>query len=420
MKIASAWWAQIRDYFVLTGLLVAANMLLAKTDMGWRGLNPTPWILPGILMGARYGFAAGLSGGLLSAALALALSGSSATSLRDLVEQNAYYLFSLAATGAVAGELRDLVWKRSSTLAQTNADLAEENAALKTQLRIAQEAKHQIQRRLAIYNAPLASLDEELAALFELPAEGFAEGLLKLLHRLTGLASAAFYEVKGSGLEQIAVLHPTSVLPQRLPLSTTPLAERALEEGQVASVVSVTALSREQPYLAAVPWREGGAHAGVLLIHDMPMEDFTLAHLARIEWILSWAGLLLEKQASFAGPAPQDHQPDPEAFRHLLAKAFQAEQLHGLPSMVLKLTSPDPQKVAPLLPRLPKTAIPAALPQGRGWAVLLPFAGESEALRIEAMLEGGPPLTCEGYRVAEPATPELLWQQLAEPKELAA
>ena len=415
MANEKAWWSKIRDYAVLTGLVVAANYFLARNDMGWRSLNPSPWLLPGVLIGARYGFSSGLLCGLVTDALYLALAGAVTGNPRELIEQNAYYLFALAVGGAAAGELRDVVWRRSSFLVRVNEDLTDENTHLRAQIKISREAKYQIQRQLAMYNAPVAALDEELAALFDLPPEDFANALLHLLHRLTKITSAGIYQLQGTQLHQVAVIHPTPALAETLALQSTPLAEKALEMQQLASV-AFTDLTIAQPFLAALPWKMGAGRSTVLLIQDLPLEDFQMSNLARIEWILSWAGVLLRAQEDFGSAFRHETDMATEAFRKLLDKAFNTVHAHGLPSMVLKFTTFDPNSRAAGLSYLPKTALTTALPNGEGWAVLLPFAGEIEANRVQqAMLAAAPQWRCVRYLVSEPGTPELLWSQLSQP-----
>ena len=104
---------------------------------------------------------------------------------------------------------------------------------------------------LALFNAPLCALDDELGTLFTYPKEEFPQQLLRLLHRLTNLTSAGIYGVEGDVLKQTSALHPTPPLEPSLSLRRTPLAERALSSGVLASVPDATELTEAQPFLAA-------------------------------------------------------------------------------------------------------------------------------------------------------------------------
>ena len=88
-------------------------------------------------------------------------------------------------------------------------------------------------------------------------------------------------------LVRSAALHPTPVLSEELPLATTPIVRDALEKRTVISMPDAGLLTAAQPFLAAFPFSDHLARRSVLLVQDMPFEQFNWQSLARIEFVLS-------------------------------------------------------------------------------------------------------------------------------------
>ena len=411
---AKAFFSGARDLVVLCVILAVVNGLTERGDPGWLKMNPTPWLLPAALIGARYGFVSGLLSGIAVAMLvasANAITGS--LQVDDVIRDNAYFFLSIIAVGAAAGETGRIFSLRNAVVQRDNKRLADQNARLHSQLQVVDETRHQLQHQLALYNAPMCAFDEELITLFSHPQEEFGRGLLRTIHRLTGLTSAGIYVVNGSRLDQTAVLHPTPPLVETLRLDETPLAQQALSANALVRVPDATALDTRQPFLAAFPWLDQLGRQSVLLIQDMPLEAFTLQNLARLELILSWASTIAVLRRTFAEAASADHTvPNPD-FQVLLGEAIEADRIHSLPSTLLRFdleTDGDSRRV---FPHLPKTAVATRIPGRSAVAVLLPFAGETEAAEtsrnVNTVLPRARP---QHYIVTGDTTPPALWASL--------
>lgn len=403
------------DFIVLTFLVAGANYLLGRNDPGWLALNPTPWLLPPVLVGIRYGFIAGLVTGLLtSAGVAWAVSQNLSITLAEALHLHAYHFLALALSGAAAGEAGTILGRSRRKLTQETAQLREENRRLGSQLQIANDTRHQLHQRLALYNAPLCALDEDLARIFQHPPEQFHHQLLHVLHRATGMASAAIYEVRGEVLHLLASIHPTAPLKDSLLLAATPLAERAITAQSLASVPDATELTQSQPFLAAFPWLDAHGHTCVLLIQDMPLERYTLQNLARLELVISWAVALAALRQDFARHAEREAHVSHQEFVTLLSEAISTDQAHGIPSVVLCVEPPTTgarlrRKSLPL----PSTAITTPLSRDKAMAILLPFAGEAEASALAGALTQAIPGARTRHRtVSGGEAPETLWQFL--------
>lgn len=417
MRYGKTLWNCFRDFLVLGILLAAANFLLDRSDPGWINLNPTPWLLPVILIGARYGFTSGVVAGLATPALIVAvMSRVSHEPAGDTLHAHPYFFAAFVIAGTLAGELGSLMKKQSASLMQRGERLEDENTRLRGELEIVLETRLALQRELATFNAPLCALDDELKTLFTYTKEEFGDQLLRALHRLTGITSAGIYVVEGDRLERTAVIHPTPQLLERLLLSATPLAEKAASSGELAHVPDATRLNTQQPFLAAFPWMDHLGRTAVLLIHDMPLEDYTLNNLARLELILGWASAMAVLRKTFTGGVSNDHTIGREDFMVLLNEALEAERVHGLPSAVMRFDLPQPGMVKKALRQLPPAAVATTLDSPSTLVVLLPFSGETEADEVSrALAEAAPGIRGHHYLITGPITPEALWEHVMAP-----
>ena len=403
-----------RDFIVLCLLLAGANYLLDHANPGWLSLNPTPWLIPSVLIGIRYGFIAGLLTGLAtSAAVAMAAARTEGTTIPEVLHLHSYHFLALVVAGAVAGEAGSILGNSRRTLTNESGLLREENLRLRSQLHVVDETRHQLQQQLALYNAPLSALDEELARIFAHPQEEFGTQLLHTLHRTTGITSAAIYAVNGTTLQQLAAIHPTPPLAESLLLAATPLAERALMAQTLASVSDATELTQAQPFLVAFPWMDPAGRACVLLIQDMPLESYTLQNLARVELVISWASALAALRQDFARHAEKDSEVSHQDFFTLLSEAVNADQTHRIPSVVLRVQPPAAGKLPRKSTLLPATAITTRFAGDHAFAVLLPFSGKADAVNLTRTLaQSIPEARITHYMVSGECSSEALWHLL--------
>jgi hypothetical protein len=389
-----------RDLLAICVVVALANLLIDRPDPGWLALNPTPWLLPAALIGARYGFAGGLLSGLVvTAFLAFSRSRMHGLEFNELLGEHSFFFLSIVATGAVAGEAGRLLHRRHAIALKANTRLEEENTRLRHQLHITDETRHQLQQQLALFNAPMCALDTELGALFTYPKDEFPYQLLRVLHRLTSITSAGIYVVSNDKLTQVTALHPTAPLTPSLSLRDTPLAEKALAAGALASVPDATELTQAQPFLAAFPWLDHMGRTCVLLIQDMPLAAFTLQNLARLELILSWASAIVVMRLSFSSRTNQGHTANHEDFLVLLSEAIEASRIHRLPSAVLRFDFDDAGTVPAALRLLPNTAVTTCLHSKPVMVVLLPFCGEIEAQQARRAISAVSPSTRSQHHI---------------------
>lgn len=406
----------VRDALLLTAILAGLNCALQRGDAGWLGLNPTPWLLVPLLIGARYGVWSGtISGLLLATGLAAARAHALDIDPWNLASQIRYPLTSLVIGGFLAGELNRLMRGTNCDLMDENGRLANHVERLKAELELARETRQDLQRQLALHNASFACLDDELRRLVLLPIREALDELLHLLHRAANVTSAGFYLRNGDTLNREAVIHPVAALADAIPLSHAQLAAKALEENAIAALTHPLQISGRHPFLAAIPWNEG-PRSGVLLIQDMPIDSFDWQNLARVELMLHWTFVLRafirRTESGLNAEAPL------EDFLKLLAQALETEQLHGLPSAVIRFdpTEPDQaQRLRHLMTAvLPVTAVTTRLPSLR-LAALLPFTSDHAAEAISRSIrERLPGVRMSRFIVTGPATPEDLWSQILE------
>ncbi len=414
----------IRDALLIAGVLALINALTAKGDPGWLNLNPTPWLLLPALIGGRYGVSPGLVSGVVAAAgIALMQAQAAGEQAPVFARQHPFFFTSLVLSGFLMGEMNRLGRARRREQQETSQRLTDEASRMAAELELARETKHELQRHLALLNAPIASLDTDLRKLMTDPPAQLMSGLLDVLQRHVGISSAAMYQVEqtGTNLRRLTAMHPSQALAEVLPLESARLAEQALDSRMMASLSDPLQTSTAQPFLIAAPWERTG-RSGVLLVQDMPLQCYDGPGLARIELILQWVFTLDRHRSGLAAEEGVAGMVGLEEFKALIARALEAERIHHLPSVVVKATFTQAgdarggKAERQLLQCLPPAAFRTRLPDDGSLAVLLPFSGETEALALgQDLAKAGPPVKVAHYLVVGPASREDFWAHLVLP-----
>lgn len=402
----------ILDIIVLGGIIGVVNWLVSRGDFGWLGLNPTPWLLVPVMIGARYGAVQGLLTGVLSSGLiAIINAKGNMDDTQDFLREHPFFFSSLVLMGYLCGEVRRRMKGRHLELYDTCRDQKDTLNRLNAELELTREARQELQEHLALHNVTMSGLDDDLRKLVMGPQDGLMDGLLGLLHQHADVTSAALYRRSGGHLERVAVMHPTAPLKEKLSLDEVPLARRALEDRSVVSVKVPTETNADQPFLAALPYEDHGQE-GLLLVQDMPLKSFNWSRLARIELMLLWTFAMqhLRKEFGEAGTLVPL-----EAWKVLLSQALVTEQMHHIPSIVMKI-KPDAENEKALLKSLAATAAATKLPGTGELVVLLPMGGEMEAGALMAEWQRlGVKQHAVKYPVLGKANVEEFWKHLVQP-----
>ena len=413
----------VRDIVVVGVLLWLFNRLTAPHDVGWIALNPTPWLLLPVLIGSRYGIIPGLSAGV-TASLAITLMHSRHTHKPAIAfaQEHPFYFTALILGGLLAGEVNRLHRAKNRDLGADHARLSDQNERLAAELELARETKQDLQRHLALLNAPIASLDDDLRKLITSPPSQLMAGVLSTVHQHARVTSAAFYKREGSGeLRRLAALYPTKPLAERLLLDEVPLALEAMNNSTISVISDPLQTTEKQPFLAALPWATA-KDSGVLLVQEMAFEAFGAAGLARLQLITDWAFSLsryredLHQTATPITPMPFD------AFLAQVGSALEAEKNHCIPSVVLRVEflnhqeASRPQAERQLLKVLPPASMCSRLSNNGSLVILLPFAGETEALALgQALSAAGPQVRVAHYLIVGPVTLNDFWAHVMLP-----
>ncbi len=412
----------IRDVIVVGGMLAVLNLWMARSDFGWIKLNPTPWILLPILIGSRYGLTPGVVSGLLSG-LAITLVQARAAGVPEpaFAQQHSFFFTSLVLGGFLAGEMNRLHRARTRALLESNTHLEDQSARLGAELELARETRQELQHHLALLNAPLASLDEDLRKVITEPPAQLQDRLLAVLHQHTRISSAAIYKTEGENLQRLSALQPSRPLAEVLRLEETPLAAQSLQEQAIASVPDPLQTTAAQPFLAAIPWTDATG-SGILLVQDMPLQAYNWANLAKIQLIASWAFSLSRLRSDLHEPNGQLKLLPQDEFLLQVDRLLAAEQTHHLPSVIVRADFAQASDAANgkasrvLLQAVPPTALCTQLSNHGSLMMLLPFAGEPEARALGQILSGaGPEVRLSHYLVVGPVTLNDFWAHVMLP-----
>ena len=378
-----------RDAVTIAGMLALMNFLTARTDPGWMALNPTPWILLPLLTGARYGFRWGfLSGAAASLCLLATLLLTSGS-----VAAHSLLFLALPTIGLVAGEAHALFATRLAERDDAVESLTTQRDHLGTDLEVAEDARHQLQERLALLNADTAALDLQMRALFEPGAGPVFPHLLRLLRDTAGVTDAALYQINGTQLSRTALLGAVEALPESLQLDGTEIAHLAVTRQSLVTCRQVwaTVPAQNSPWLAALPWPSAsGPSRYLLLIHRMNFQSVNWRTFSRIQMICRWVAQFMELRRldGTTEPTAGPLLVTPEVFRRTAADAAAAHREHSLPSTTVAFRlapGATPEHAARLgmliAPQLRTTDLATQYPDGT-IEVLLTFDGPRDADRF--------------------------------------
>jgi len=194
VRPVSGWRTALRDGALLLIPLAAANWFLARSDPGWQGINPTPWLVLPLVLGGRSGTVAGLVGALWATAGVLGLLAAAGDpSPGAFFSNNSPYFLALLAAGAVGAIIHHLGAGPARRLRRKNLDLSSRNARLEEAAALYRANEAGLQEALLLHGAETAALSGEIQRLFSGARGRFDDDLLSLLEREFGVVSAAIY-----------------------------------------------------------------------------------------------------------------------------------------------------------------------------------------------------------------------------------
>jgi hypothetical protein len=396
------------DFVALALILGLVNLTTSgMSDWGWmQRLNPSPWFIIPLFMGVRYGFQPGFGSGLLVMGIIFAgqsfhaIHSQSSIALGSIFSTHIYYFLSFPITGFLAGETHTMLAKKIISAEQQIAELTAKEESVEARLDVAEEARHQLQQRLALHGAEQSNLDRQLRALFEPTAGAILPNLLRLLRDMAGVTDAGIYAIDGSNLKRLALLGDGDQLPASLSVAENPIVKVAIEQRKLVTVKDVW---QETPdfnakYLAALPWMGHGENvAALLVIHRMNFLATNWQNFHRIQLVCRWVAQFVdlrlqaaEAKQSLSGKSPALIVPETTLDGTLhLAEATHKEW--NLPSAmaVFEFTEDVNERVATLLPQTVGTVMRATdvgsidlkSPRPR-LQVLLPMDGAAEGMDL--------------------------------------
>jgi hypothetical protein len=360
-------WADFLAFAVILGLFNMATVGLA--DWGWLSakMNPSPWLLIPLFIGVRYGFGPGVTSGLVVMAIvflgraARLVSSGDAAPLLSIFQDNAFFFICLPAIGFLAGETHGLLAKKLIQAEEKIAELSETHQQLQAKVELAEESRHQVQERLALFGAEQSSLDRQLRALFEPTAGPIFPNLLRLLRDIGGVTDAGIYAVEGKSLRRLAVVGDEQRCPKVYEVADLPIAQLSIERRAMTTLKEVWQQTPDSPgpVVAALPWLGGDGVAALLLIHRMQFMSTTWRNLHRIQLVCRWVGQFVDLRVQaeqstgkLAGKTGALVVPE-QALENTLKLAVAAHKDWNLPSAmaIFEFQETVPQEVAELLPK---------------------------------------------------------------------
>lgn len=290
----------ILDFTALFTLLAVVNYVVARNDVGWFAVNPTPFLIVPALLGVRYGFSAGLSAGLMTALLILV--GRHFLSHSISLVDHRFTLINYALFGALIGQVAEGLRRRRYDLEREGVGLNSENERLNAERELLVLSRQDLQQRLGLFGAESASLDEELQELAETSREFAPAQLLVTLERITRVRSAALYAAPfGSpraSLVRAASIGDSAMFPETLEAEEHQIVEEALTSSRFLIQKSLleSTPSRSPGYLAAYPIVGSDDSATyVLVVQDVPFNDIKSNTFDVMKSICDWMKFALAR-----------------------------------------------------------------------------------------------------------------------------
>lgn len=294
------------DVLLVTGILVAINLVFDRANFGWVGLNPSPYFLVPLLLGARYGFLPGVAGGItVVGTIALGRTLGGLDTLPGFLYHHQYLLASLLVSGAVVGEIQRYLAIR---IEQQNVLLKDKNTRLNEldeEAFLLREAKDELERIISTMNADLSTLDMEIRRLYQCKNEDVYPNLLNLLSRKARLQQGAFYLVQDNEtLFRIEYTGTEEGLPPTLELRSSRILKYAVENQEVTVLPQLWNEEQEHTddYLMVVPLLAGeGQVYCVLVVQQLPMVHFNRRTVQSIDLICRWGVRLISGRIGAQG-----------------------------------------------------------------------------------------------------------------------
>lgn len=330
------------DFAVLAVILASLNAVIARGDLGWLALNPTPFLLIPLLLGVRYGFNAGVLSGFITAGLivatrALVLDGSS---MVDIAFDHRFALAALPFAGALIGQLSESIKNRTQELADDNELLHDQTKLLRAEREVLTLSKQDLQQRLGLYGAESASLDEDLQILVQSSPEAGPQTLLNILKRVTNLRSAAIYSAPtntnpGTYFAQAAAIGEDAHFPEVIVPREHHVAHAALSKNTLMTQRGLLedTPTREPGYLLAAPLT-GANGTFLLVVQDLPFAEINMRTFTAIRSICRWFEVTVLNPI----PIPAGHKAlDQEKFYNALENAISTHATQSLPSTLVRI-----------------------------------------------------------------------------------
>lgn len=291
--------SMLLDGAVLTLLLIVVNVYFSPHDLGWTGLNPSPWFLVPVLVGCRHGAMGGaVWGALTSIGIVAIRCGLFHASLQHFLESRCYFFLALPGAGALCGEIASFFIFRVSQLSITNEHVTGRLNKLGTELYLMREAKDELARLLAARDTEVTTLDFEMRRLYKSEGDELYPHLLRLLARQARVTDAAIYRVSSkSDLERLAFLGNEKGLPLTLRKREVEMISLAIERKTVVSIPEIWEKMEEthHDYLVALPFLNfTGDVFAMLVITGIPFMALNRRTIHVIALICRWASEVVE------------------------------------------------------------------------------------------------------------------------------
>lgn len=281
-------------YLILLGL----NVLLAPEDVGWKGLNPSPWLVVPFYIGIRFGFFSGVLSAIVI--IGTVITGYCLTvdsrPFQYLVKEGPYFLWAFLIAGVMGAFIRKIYDRRIADTVEQWHRSREGGEGMADKLAVLQQNEADLKRALVAEGIEMVGIADSLRQLFATTApERLNERFLRVLDVHCGVLSSAMYEVTTRGTLQKVIAHRDSdVFPNEIDLAAYPMCAAAVEKGELVTQQRLWEEIQapggpEENFLAVIPyWPFGKPVSRVLVIHRMEFDAISWEGFWRIETAFGW------------------------------------------------------------------------------------------------------------------------------------
>ncbi len=217
----------LSHFAIFAVILAVVNLLFARSDPGWVGLNPSPWVILPFYLGFRFGFIFGAGSGLALIGIRLLIAGIIGKEGEVLTGAENFLMWSVVLSGVIGGLVRGFIRREEEQKDRLLHDSLTSNKVLKSQVALLKHNEQDLASTIVAQGLETTGLTLGLQDIISQYTDADRdEAMLNLLKDRCGVRSAAiYYSARDGRAVRTAHLVEDETLPESM--EKTPMIDQA-------------------------------------------------------------------------------------------------------------------------------------------------------------------------------------------------